>query len=76
MDRERKAIWLENALIIAAIAALWPAILRWPARITTPFLFGALAAMLVVARQRWRRLVNLKKDRKTQGLVNGDRRKS
>ena len=68
MDRERKAIRLENALIMAAIVALWPAILRWPARITTPLLFIALAVMVVIARRRWRRLINLKKDRKNAGL--------
>ena len=57
-------IWLENALIVMAIAALWPAILHWPDRVTRPLLYLALVAMVVIARRRWRRLMNLKKDRK------------
>ncbi|MFH2068157.1 MAG: hypothetical protein ABII89_01665 [Candidatus Omnitrophota bacterium] len=60
MEKERKAIWLENALIITAVAALWPAILRWPDRITRPLLYLAVVAMAVIARRRWRRLTDLK----------------
>ena len=60
MEKERKVIGLENALIIMAIVALWPAILHWPERITRPLLYLALAAMAVIAWRRWRRLMNLK----------------
>ena len=60
MEKERRVIWLENALIIMAIAALWPAILHWPDRVTKPLLYLALVAMVVVARRRWRRLMDLK----------------
>lgn len=63
MEKEQKAIWLENALIITAIAALWPAILRWPDRVTRLLLYLALVAMVVVARRRWLRLTNLRKDK-------------
>ena len=64
MEKERRVIWLENVLIIMAIAALWPAILHWPDRVTRPLLYLALVVMVVIARCRWRRLTNLKKDRK------------
>ena len=64
MEKERRVIWLENVLIIMAIAALWPAILHWPDRVTRPLLYLALVAMVVITRRRWRRLINLKKDRK------------
>jgi len=57
-------IWLENALIVIAIAALWPAILHWPDRVTKPLLYLALVAMVVIALRRWRRLMDVKKDRK------------
>lgn len=60
MEKERRVIWLENALIIMAIAALWPAILHWPDRVTRPLLYLSLVAMVVIARRRWRRLMNLK----------------
>lgn len=58
--KERQAIGIENALIILSIAALWPAILRWPPRVAWPALAGALAAMLVVNVNRWRRLMRLR----------------
>ena len=64
MEKERRVTWLENALIIMAIAALWPAILHWPDRVTRPLLYLALVAMVVIARRRWRRLMNLKKSTK------------
>ncbi|MFA5393145.1 MAG: hypothetical protein WC081_03385 [Candidatus Ratteibacteria bacterium] len=60
MEKKRRVLWLENALIIMAIAALWPGILHWPDRITRPFLYLALVTMVVIARRRWRRLMNLK----------------
>jgi len=60
MEKERKAIWLENFLIIMAIVALWPAILHWPERITRPLLYLALAVMAVIARRRWRRLMDIR----------------
>ncbi|MCX5642620.1 MAG: hypothetical protein NTY10_05260 [Candidatus Omnitrophica bacterium] len=63
MEKERKVIWLENALIIMAIAALWPAILQWPDRVTKPFLYLALVTMAVISRRRWRRLMSIKKDK-------------
>lgn len=56
MKKERKAIRVENGLIILAIAALWPAILRWPERITRPVLYLVLVALLVILRRRLRRL--------------------
>ena len=68
MEKERRVIWLENVLIIMAIAALWPAILHWPDRVTRPLLYLALVVMVVIARRRWRRLINLKKNRKIQGI--------
>jgi len=64
MEKERRVIWLENALIIMAIAALWPAILHWPDRITKPLLYLALVAMVVIARRRWRRLTDIRKNKK------------
>lgn len=64
MEKERKVIWLENILIVVSIAALWPAILHWPERVTRPFLYLALIAMALVARRRWRRLANIQKDKK------------
>ena len=63
MEKERRVIWLENALIIMAIAALWPAILHWPDRITRPLLYLALVAMVVIARRRWRRLMGIRKNK-------------
>ena len=63
MEKERRIIWLENALIIMAIVALWPAILRWHDRVTRPLLYLALVAMVVIARRRWRRLMDIKKNK-------------
>ncbi|MFH1902985.1 MAG: hypothetical protein ABIK20_02870 [Candidatus Omnitrophota bacterium] len=63
MEKERKAIWLENALIVMAIAALWPAILHWPDRVTRPLLYLALVAMVVIAWRRWRRLTGIRKNK-------------
>ena len=65
MEKERKTIWLENFLIIMAIAALRPAILRWPERITRPLLYLALIVMAVIARRRWRRLTDIGKNKKS-----------
>jgi hypothetical protein len=67
MEKERKVIWLENALIILAIAALWPAVLHWPDRITRPLLYLALVVMVVIARRRWRRLTTLREGRAKNG---------
>ncbi|MFH0795806.1 MAG: hypothetical protein V2A65_01965 [Candidatus Omnitrophota bacterium] len=58
MDKETRAIWVENGLIILAIAALWPAILRWPGAVTLPVLVVALAAMVIIFHRRWRRLMH------------------
>lgn len=58
---EKQVIRLENVLILVSIAALWPAILRWPARVALPSLAGALAAMIVINVNRWRRLLRLKR---------------
>ena len=66
MEKERRVVWLENALIVVAIAALWPAILHWPERITRPLLYLALVVMVVIARRRWRRLMSIKKDKNQQ----------
>jgi hypothetical protein len=63
MEKERRILWLENALIIMAIAALWSAILHWPDRVTKPLLYLALVAMVVIARRRWRRLTGLRKNK-------------
>ena len=63
MEKERRVIWLENALIIMAIVALWPAILHWPDRVTRPFLYLALVAMVVIARRRWLRLMGVRKNK-------------
>ena len=64
MEKERWVVWLENALIIIAIVALWPAILHWPDQVTRPLLYLALVVMVVVARRRWCRLMNIRKDKK------------
>ena len=63
MEKERRVVWLENALIIMALAALWPAILHWPDRVTRPLLYLALVAMVVIALRRWRRLMDIRKNK-------------
>ena len=63
MEKERRVVWLENALIVMALAALWPAILHWPDRVTRPLLYLALVAMVVIARRRWRRLMYIRQDK-------------
>jgi len=56
MDNERRAIWLENGLIIAAIVLLWPAILRLPKPVTGTALGVAFLLMVFVLYRRWTRL--------------------
>jgi len=61
MEKENKAVWVENGLIILAIAALWPAILHWPRAVTQPVLVIALVAMVIIFHRRWRRLIKNQK---------------
>ena len=54
--RERRAVWIENALIYASILALWPWIFRGRWVFKGPWVWipvgGALVAMVVVAVRR------------------------
>ena len=56
MNKERRAIWLENALIILAVVLLWPAILRLPKPVTGTALGIAFLLMVLVLYRRWRRI--------------------
>lgn len=67
---ERKAIQVENALIILGIVALWPAILGFDPRISRPVLAIALTVMIVINVRRWRRLLALRDLRRKQ--LSGD----